>query len=485
MSEKYTQPYDGTALGGQDPESHRKDARRNSRWSLGAGSSRSQRRGSINDAVFGEITEDGPNYRDVGWLGTVVLMMKTQVGLGVLSIPAVFNALGLIPGVICLLVIGAITTWSNYMIGVFKRNHPEVYSIDDVGQMIFGRAGREILAFVFCLFWIAAAGSGMLGISISLNTLSEHGACTAIFVAVAFIIGFGFASIRTLGKVAWIAWIGLFGIMSAIFALTVAVGLEGRPASAPKEGHWESDFKLFGSPTFAKAASSLSSLVFAYAGTPAFFSIASEMRDVKNYTKSLLVCQGAVTAIYVSIGVVVYYYCGSYVASPALGSAGVLMQKVCYGLALPGLIASTMLLLHFPAKFIFVRLMRGSAHLVSNSWQHWVSWLGCTFVTSLISYIIASAVPVFDGLVALVGALLGTLLCFQPMGFMWLYDNWRRGKNGRGPRWMFGVCFSIFVIISGTFLMIAGTYGSVVDIMDSYKATGGSAAWTCIDNSNT
>ena len=37
------------------------------------------------DAVFGEITEDGPNYRNVGWIGTTALMMKTQIGLGVLS----------------------------------------------------------------------------------------------------------------------------------------------------------------------------------------------------------------------------------------------------------------------------------------------------------------------------------------------------------------------------------------------------------------
>lgn len=63
--------------------------------------------------------------------------------------------------------------------------------------------------------WVCVAGSGMLGISIALNSLSEHGACTAIFVAVAAVIGFGLASIPTLGKITWIAWVGLFGILSA------------------------------------------------------------------------------------------------------------------------------------------------------------------------------------------------------------------------------------------------------------------------------
>ncbi|KAI9695087.1 MAG: hypothetical protein M1820_008949 [Bogoriella megaspora] len=77
------------------------------------------RRGSVSDAVFGEIVEGGPNYRSVGWKGTTVLMLKTQIGLGVLSIPQVFDSLGLITGVICLLVIGTMTTWSGYIVGQF------------------------------------------------------------------------------------------------------------------------------------------------------------------------------------------------------------------------------------------------------------------------------------------------------------------------------------------------------------------------------
>lgn len=78
-------------------------------------------------------------------------MMKTQIGLGVLSIPAAFDVLGLIPGLIILITIAAITTWSNYIVGVFKLLHPGVYSLDDAGAMIFGRAGRYFFATTFCL----------------------------------------------------------------------------------------------------------------------------------------------------------------------------------------------------------------------------------------------------------------------------------------------------------------------------------------------
>ncbi|KAJ5803944.1 uncharacterized protein N7518_000247 [Penicillium psychrosexuale] len=436
------------------------------------------------DDVFGEITESGPNYRNVGWAGTVILMMKSQIGLGVLSIPSTFDTLGLVPGVICLIVVAVITTWSDYMVGVFKLNHRSVYNIDDAGYLMFGVIGREIFGFVFCLYWIFVAGSGMLGLSIAFNSVSTHATCTAVYVAVAAVAGILFASIRTLGKISWLAWIGLTCILAAIFIVTIAVGVQDRPASAPQEGIWVSDYKIVASPKFSEAISAVSAIIFAYAGTPAFFSIVSEMRDPKYYTRSLIICQSCVTAVYVTIGVVVYYYCGSYVASPALGSAGDTMKKVSYGFAIPGLLVSVMLFVHLPAKFVFVRALRGSKHLTSNSMVHWGAWIGCTTALGLISYVIASAIPVFNSLVSLIGALLGTFMCFQPMGCMWLYDNWGKGKVDRSPRWMFMVCWSVFVIVIGSFMMVAGTYGSVVSIMDSYKANGGSAAWSCADNSN-
>lgn len=55
----------------------------------------------------------------------------------------------------------------------------------------------------------------MLSISIALNALSVHATCTAVFVAVAAIIGFGFSSLRTLGRISWLAWIGVISIVVA------------------------------------------------------------------------------------------------------------------------------------------------------------------------------------------------------------------------------------------------------------------------------
>ncbi|KAH6887719.1 hypothetical protein B0T10DRAFT_530110 [Thelonectria olida] len=261
------------------------------------------------------------------------------------------------------------------------------------------------------------AGSGMLSISIGLNALSTHDACTAAFLALAAIIGFLLSSIRTLHRISWLAWLGLVCILSSIFVVTIAP---------------------------------------------------------RHFTWALMVCQGAVTAVYIAIGCMVYYFCGPYVATPALGSAGVTVKKIAYVLALPGLIAAITLVIHFVAKYTIVRILRGCKHLASNSAIHWGTWLSCTLGTTIIAFLIVSGIPVFGGLVSLIGALLGTLLSFQPMGCMWLYDKWTEGRRNPSLRWA----------LMETFLMIGDTYGSVVGIIDSYKASGGSVPWSCADNSN-
>lgn len=99
-------------------------------------------------------------------------MVKTQIGLGVLSIPSAFHVLGMIPGVICLILIAIITTWSNYIVGVFKLRHRAVYGIDDAGGLMFGRLGKEFFAAAFCLCkkassFLQCSGNGSLMYKIS------------------------------------------------------------------------------------------------------------------------------------------------------------------------------------------------------------------------------------------------------------------------------------------------------------------------------
>ena len=50
--------------------------------------------------------------------------------------------------------------------------------------------------------------------------------------------------------------------------VTIAVGIQDRPTTAPQGDIWVSNYKLIGHPSFEKAVSAVSSIIFAYCGTP-------------------------------------------------------------------------------------------------------------------------------------------------------------------------------------------------------------------------
>ncbi|BGP40554.1 hypothetical protein JCM10449v2_004516 [Rhodotorula kratochvilovae] len=434
------------------------------------------------DGVFGAQGDGTVNYRSVGWKTTVIFLIKSQIGIGVLGLPSAFNTLGLVPGILVFFLFAGMTMWTDYYVGIFKIKHPQVYSISDCGSLMFGRFGGELFGVAYWLFCTFTCGSALLTISTAFNALSMHAICTAAWVAIAAVIVFPLASIRTFGDLKMLGWVAIVSILAGIFIVVIAVGAGGRPSLAPPAPEpLDLNVRAFANPTFAEAMSAVSSIFFAFTGTSSFLPIASEMRNPRDYPKAVFVGQSFVTAVYFIVALVVYLYAGQYVASPALGTAGALIKRVAFGIALPGIIFSAILFTHLPAKWIFVRVLRGSHHLNHSTKTHWVVWLSCTGGCLLFSYVIASAIPVFNGLVGLIGALPAPIITLHAEALMWLFDNrefWGTPGYRTKTKWC-GVILNCAILVVGTFLLVAGTYGSIVGISNSSQTR----PWSCEDNS--
>nr|XP_019010104.1 uncharacterized protein I206_04572 [Kwoniella pini CBS 10737]OCF48885.1 hypothetical protein I206_04572 [Kwoniella pini CBS 10737] len=438
--------------------------------------------GTVVDAVWGNIEGDGPNYRSLSWIKATVLQLKTQVGLGILGLPAAFNILGLVPGIIVIVAVALIVGWSDYVVGIFKLNHPEVYTVADVGYMLFGVWGREILGFAFWLQIVAVTGASFLSMSVAFNTITEHATCTVVWAILAMVIIASLASIQTLSRISWLGWIGLASIMSSVITLMVALGAADKPSLAPATGDWAIETTIAASPSFIDAINAVCIIIFSYAGTPNYFSIVGEMREPKDFTKSVIVGQTLMTTVYLIVASVVYHYAGQYIASPALGTAGSTIKKVCYGLALPGLAVGGLILVHTAAKYVFVRVLRKSTHLSKNTPVHYLVWYACIAVTSILAFIIAEAIPVFNDLLSLIGALLGTLICIQTETYMWVWDNWRAPNRG-STKWYCLIVMNVIFHFIGWFILVAGTYASIVTINNDSKNGILSKPFSCADNS--
>lgn len=146
-----------------------------------------------------------------------------------------------------------------------------------------------------------------------------------------------FASVRKFEKIAWITWIGFISVFIAVFIVVVGVTTLDRPAAAPREGPYDFGYHVIAHPTFGAGITAASTIFCSGAGTSAFLPVMSEMRNPREYSKAVGWCMGLVTAAYLSFSLVVYKWCGKWVASPSLGSAGPAVKKIAYGVGIIGL----------------------------------------------------------------------------------------------------------------------------------------------------
>ncbi|KAH9900513.1 transmembrane amino acid transporter protein-domain-containing protein [Xylariomycetidae sp. FL2044] len=404
-------------------------------------------------------TADGVDFRTVTWQRAVLIFLKCQVATGVLGIPGSLYTLGAVGGGL------------------------SIVALVDMMGILWGPIGRELVGLMFLIAFILCAGSGILGTSIAFNALSEHGACTVVFSLVSTILVIIFSSIRTWDKMTWPLTLAFVSVMAGILIVVIGVTFNARPAAAPQEGPFDLGFDTIAYPAFAAGMTASATIFISSAAGPVYMPVVAEMKKPRDFRKAVIIVGIIVGGIYLSFSMVIYRWCGKWVATPALGSAGPLLKKIAYGIALPSLIVSAGIFNHSAAKYLFVRLLRDSKHLQANSMVHWGTWLGCNIILGFLAFILASAIPVFNFILALAGS-----TCLGPMSLifpamMWMHDFSHYRSGTVRQKSLYG--FHVFIALVGGLMVIGGTYGTAESIKAAYASGSIGKAFDCADNSNT
>lgn len=128
------------------------------------------------DEVFrsdGEV-----NFRTVSWPRASVIFLKVIFATGVLSIPTAMVSLGAVGGALNVVAWGALNTYTAVVQGDFRNNHRKCHSIADMANQVGGPWSREICGGLFIVAYLLCSASGIIGVSVGLNALSRHAACT-------------------------------------------------------------------------------------------------------------------------------------------------------------------------------------------------------------------------------------------------------------------------------------------------------------------
>ena len=321
--------------------------------------------------------------------------------------------------------------------------------------LLWGRIGKELVSLQILVAQVLITAAGIVSCSTAFNALSEHGACTAVFSFVSAALITGFSSVRTFSVLSWLTWFGFTTFFIAVFIFVVAVTQQDRPAAAPPTGDFDLGWIAIAQPTFVAGITASANIFISGSGSSMYLPVISEMRKPREYRKAAILAGVLVGAMYLTFSLIIYRWCGIWLATPAFGSAGTVFKKISYGVALPGLVIGVGIYQHVAAKLIFVRVLRDSRHLQSGTFTHWTTWLGANMLLGVLGFIIAEAVPILNYLLGLAGS-----LCFAPFSLvfpamLWMYDfkAYRAGTMSQKATYM----GHVLIVLVGLFMVIGGT----------------------------
>lgn len=361
-------------------------------------------------------------------------MVAETISLGILSLPKAISVLGIIPGIVLLVVLGALASYTGYVIGQLKIVYPHIHSMADAGEILFGAVGRELFGVGQLVFFIFIMASHILTFSIMMNAVTENGTCTIVFMVIGTVLSLLFTLPRTLKNLSYYSIASFISIISAVLITMIGVGIT-KPGS---KGDFQSGIGTQGvrlwpeeDTDFYTAFLAVANMVFAYAGHVAFFSFISELKKPKDFPKALAFLQISDISMYIVTAVVIYYYAGNEVASPALDSASPLVRKIAYGIAIPTIVIAGVVNGHVATKYLYVRLLRDNKDdlMHQKCYKAQGLWVAICSAIWVIAWLIAEGVPVFNDLLGLTSALFASWFTFGLSGMFWLHMNLKMGDK--------------------------------------------------------
>ncbi|KAJ5174375.1 uncharacterized protein N7482_000252 [Penicillium canariense] len=412
------------------------------------------------------MIQGSEKFNRLGWKRLTIVLIVEAIALGSLSLPAAFATLGMVAGVICSVVIGLIATYASFIVGAVKIKYPQVENYGDIGRLLLGEAGFWIITAVFVLSLLLGVGSHCLTGIIALVRITESDICTVIFGLVSAIILLLAAIPPTFAELAVLGYIDFASIVIAIGITIIATGVQraqnpGGLASSTWSAWPKED------ADFPKVMVAINNIVFAYSFAPTLPTFMTEMHTPKDYVKSVYLIGFIEIILYTLIGSLVYCFVGQEVQSPALLSAGPLVSRIAFGVALPVIFISGSINTSVIARYLHGHVYRNSVVRYVNTKMGWITWIALVSVLTFLSWIVAEAIPVFSDMLSICAALFNSGLCFYVPSVMWLVllkdGSLLSGENVRTA------FYNGVVFLFGIGVLVCGMYANILNLVSEVK----------------
>ncbi|KAF4949573.1 hypothetical protein FSARC_13438 [Fusarium sarcochroum] len=426
------------------------------------------------DAVL--AGEDGEliDYKTLTWWQGGIVLIAETVSLGILSLPSVLATVGLVPGIVLILVMGCLSTYSGLVLAEFRAQYPFVQNFGDAVEVIgksigMGRVFQEFFGWAQVIFQVFVMGSHLLTWTICLNTLTNSSTCTIVWAVVGLAVFWVLNLPRTLK---YTSYMSMASCMSITIAVLITVGdvASERPIGT-------GSIHVARELGFTGAFLAVTNIAISFSSHSCFFTVISEFKKPEDWPKALAFLQIVDTILYLLAAIVIYVFVGPDVPSPALSAAGSsTMRKVIWGIAIPTIVIAGVIYGHVASSYIFQRMFRNTKHMIRRTKLSTFAWFGVTFGTWALSMVIAESIPVFNNLLGLICALFASWFSYGLPGIFWLwmhYGNWF--KDGKQTCRFVG---NVILFLTGFLICVLGLWASI----EAIAAGGSKKPWSCESN---
>lgn len=421
----------------------------------------------VNGPYCGEIAK--PVQRTLGFFGAFFNMIAYSIALGILSIPFVVATLGMVPFVLLCCFFSFVAWYIGYHYWRLAMMYPGVQNLQQVGELIFGPVGGVIFATIQAIFCVFLQGNHVLLGGYAFYYLGWD-ACMIVMVFIFTIISFVFTLPRSYRLFSAFAAISFTSIFTVVIIAMIASGVSGPqnrdPSEPPKAIH------AFGaSPRiphrFLDGVLGMTNVFVSFGAIPAYLPVIAEMKRPQDFQHSLNLLVLVSFVMYVIVGCIMNYNLGQFSTSPSLGSLTPVMIKVSYGLALPTILVAGCASGQVTGKMFMINMFSGARRrFLDNKLVTWTAWILINVISWALAFVLAEVIPFFSAFLGLEASLFWSVFfAFAPMFFLWRhqFDYW--------SNWRHRVGFIVALLMIGVagFLVVAGTWASVVSIRDLYN----------------
>ncbi|KAJ5349643.1 hypothetical protein N7541_007370 [Penicillium brevicompactum] len=434
-------------------------------------------KGQFSDPEIQGILEDDARFRRLGWKRLTVISIVEAIALGSLGLPSAFASLGMVAGVILTIGLGFVAVYAGYSIGETKLRYPQIGHYADVGQLLLGNVGSKLFLGSFVALLVFVIGSHCLTGAIAFQTITQSSSCSIIFSVVSAVILLILAIPPSFAEVAILGYIDFASIIIAIGVTMIATGIQSTNNTGTFVDH--APWSAWPKPglTFSAAIVAANNIVFAFSFAGCLPSFMEDMHTPEDYVKTLWWLGGIQIVIYTLTGSIIYAFVGQAVQSPALLSAGPLISRVVFGIALPVIFISGSINTTVVCRYIHGKIYQDSIVRYVNTTKGWVTWLGLVFIVTILAWIIAEAIPIFSELLSIISALFVSGLSFYIPPIMWfvlLKEGAWYEKHNLKAAILNGIVFIVGLIIFG-----CGTYASIAELVHKFQSGSISKPFTC------